>query len=126
MRVNSLITWAVIDPVMRVGYNRNASHFVVEVTLEIHIWLKCELQVLRQALCETRASGPASGYYGEVETRISTLTAFKLCVLVLELNFDDTFVKPYYWSSISQAYTRVLHAQDFPKRVAMDVYYNIY
>jgi len=45
---------------------------------------------------------------------------------VLELDFDDTFVKPYYWSSISQAYTRVLHIQDFPKRVAIDVYCNIY
>ena len=39
---------------------------------------------------------------------------------MLELDFDDTFVKPYYWSSISQAYTRVLHVQDFPKRVAME------
>ena len=32
----------------------------VKVTLELHIWLKCELQVPRQALCETRALGPAS------------------------------------------------------------------
>ena len=44
---------------------------------------------------------------------------------MLKLDFDDTFVKPYYWSFISQAYTSVLHAQDFPKRVAMDVYCNI-
>ena len=34
-----------------------------------------------------------------------------------ELAFDDTFVKTFQWSSISQAYTRVLHAQDIPKRV---------
>ena len=40
---------------------------------------------------------------------------------LLELDIDDTFVKPFYWSSISQAYTRVLHVQDFPKRVVMDV-----
>jgi len=38
--------------------------------------------------------------------------------------FDDTFVKIYHWSSILQTYSRVLHAQDFPKRVAMDVYCN--
>ena len=42
--------------------------------------------------------------------------------VVLELAFDDTFVKPYHWSSILQAYSRVLHDQDFPKRVAMNVY----
>jgi len=29
---------------------------------------------------------------------------------VLELDFDDIFVKSFQWSSISQAYTRVLHA----------------
>jgi len=45
---------------------------------------------------------------------------------VLELAFDDTFVKTLYWSSISQVYSRVLHVQDFPKRVAIDVYCNIY
>ena len=28
--------------------------------LELYIWLKCELQVLRQALCETRASSSTS------------------------------------------------------------------
>ena len=43
---------------------------------------------------------------------------------MLELTFDDTFVKTYQWSSILQAYSRVLHDQDFPKRVAIDVYYN--
>ena len=47
---------------------------------------------------------------------------------MLELAFDDTFVKlfPFQWSSILQAYSRVLHAQDSSKRVAMDVYCNIY
>ena len=45
--------------------------------------------------------------------------------LLLELAFDDTFVKPFQWSSFAQAYSRVLHDQDFPKRVAMDVYYNV-
>ena len=41
---------------------------------------------------------------------------------MLELTFDDTFVKTYHWSSILQAYSKVLHDQDFPKRVAMNVY----
>ena len=41
---------------------------------------------------------------------------------MLELAFDDTFVKPFQWSSFAQAYLRVLHDQDFPKRVAIDVY----
>ena len=45
---------------------------------------------------------------------------------MLELDFDDTFVKPFHWSSISQAYIRVLHAQDFPKIMAIDVYCNVY
>ena len=49
-----------------------------------------------------------------------------VCKCVLELAFDDTFVKPFQWSSILQAYSRVLHDQYFPKRVAMDVYCNIY
>jgi len=44
---------------------------------------------------------------------------------LLELAFDDTFVKTYHWSSILQAYSRVLRDQDFPKRVAMDVFCNI-
>jgi len=43
---------------------------------------------------------------------------------MLELAFDDTFVKTYQWSFILQTYSRVLHAQDFPMRVAFDVYYN--
>ena len=34
---------------------------------------------------------------------------------MLELDFDETFVKSFYWSPISQAYTRVLHAQKLPK-----------
>jgi len=45
--------------------------------------------------------------------------------ILLELAFDDTFVKTFQWSSILQAYSRVLHDQDFPKRVAMDVYCNV-
>ena len=45
---------------------------------------------------------------------------------MLELDFDNTFVKPFYWSSILQAYTRVLHAQNFPRIMAMDVYCIIY
>jgi len=45
---------------------------------------------------------------------------------MLELDFDDTFVKPFYWNFISQAYTRVLHAQDFLKIMAMDVYCIVY
>ena len=43
---------------------------------------------------------------------------------MLELAFDDTFVKTFQWSSILQAYSRILHDQDFPKRVAFDVYCN--
>ena len=45
---------------------------------------------------------------------------------ILELDFDVIFVKPFHWSSISQAYTRVLHAQDFPRIMGMDVYCNVY
>ena len=45
---------------------------------------------------------------------------------LLELDFDDTFVKSFHWSSISQAYTRGLHAQDFPRMMAIDVYYIVY
>ena len=45
---------------------------------------------------------------------------------LLELDSDDTFVKPFDWSSILQVYIRVLHAQDFPRIMAMDVYCNIY
>ena len=43
---------------------------------------------------------------------------------MLELTFDDTFVKPFQWSSFPQVYSRVLHDQDFLKRVAIDVYCN--
>ena len=43
---------------------------------------------------------------------------------LLELAFDDTFMKTYQWTSILQTYSRVLHAQDFPMRVAIDVYCN--
>ena len=43
---------------------------------------------------------------------------------LLELAFDGTFVKPFQWSSIFQAYSRVLHDQNFPKRDAIDVYCN--
>ena len=50
---------------------------------------------------------------------------FDAQTFLLELAFDDTFVKTFQWSSILQAYSRVLHAQDFPKRVAMDVYCNV-
>ena len=45
---------------------------------------------------------------------------------MLELDFDDTFVKPFHWSSILQGYTRVLHAQDFPRIMVMDVYCDVY
>ena len=40
--------------------------------------------------------------------------------------FDDNICDALHWNSISQAYTRVLHAQDFPKRMAMDVYCNVH
>ena len=36
---------------------------------------------------------------------------------LLELAFDDTFVKPFQWSSFAQAYSRVRHDQDFPKEL---------
>jgi len=38
----------------------------------------------------------------------------------LELDFDDTFVKSFNWSSISQAYTRGLHAQDFLRMMVLN------
>ena len=39
---------------------------------------------------------------------------------MLELAFDDTFVKPF--NGALSYKPKVLHAQDFPKRVSMDVY----
>jgi len=44
---------------------------------------------------------------------------------VLELAFDDIFVKIYNSELYLKTYSRVLHAQDFPKRVTMDVYCNV-
>jgi len=41
---------------------------------------------------------------------------------MLELDSDDTFVKPYYWSSISEAYTRVLHASTCSRLPKESVY----
>jgi len=45
---------------------------------------------------------------------------------MLELDFDDTFVKSFNWSLISQACTRVQHAQDFSRIMALGVYCIIY
>ena len=44
---------------------------------------------------------------------------------VLELTFDDTFVKTYHLELYLKAYSIVLHALDFPKRVTIDVYRNV-
>ena len=69
MGVNSLITWAVIDPVMRAVITESgfwASHFAIEATLETR-----ELQILRQASRETRALDSASWYCSYAETRLS-------------------------------------------------------
>ena len=42
---------------------------------------------------------------------------------MLELAFDETF-EAISFGALSQAYSRVLHNQDFPKRVDNDLYYN--
>ena len=60
MGVNFLITWAVIDPVMRAVITRTQAlglAFCHWMTLETR-----ELQILRQASCETQALGSASRY----------------------------------------------------------------
>ena len=59
--------------------------------------------------------------------RLETASPLQVSLMayVLELAFDDTFVNPFQWSSFVQAYSRVLHDQDFPKRVAMVVFCNI-
>ena len=60
MGVNSLITWAVIDLVMRVVITKTralASCFAIEVMLE-----KRELQILRLASRETWALGSGFGH----------------------------------------------------------------
>ena len=74
MGVNSLITWAVIDPEMRVvrrGFW--ASRFAIEVMLE-----KRELQILRQVSRETQTLDSASWYCSNAETRVSTLASWFL------------------------------------------------
>ena len=76
MGVNSLITWAVIDPVMRVVIIETkvwASRFAIEVMLE-----KRELQILRQVSRETRDLDSASWYYNNAKTRLSCSTSWSL------------------------------------------------
>ena len=76
MGVNSLITWAVIDPVMRAVITETralASRFAIEVILE-----KRELSILRQASREMRALDSASWYRNNAETRVSTLASWSL------------------------------------------------
>ena len=69
------------------------------------------------------------GFAGGKET-LGGAAAICVCIRdrerMLELYSDDIFVKPFHWSSISQVYTRVLHAQDFPRIMAMDVFCNVY
>ena len=55
-----------------------ASRLAVEVTLELHVWLEREIHVLRQALCETKASGSAFRYC--IDDRDAS---FNLCVLAV-------------------------------------------
>ena len=43
---------------------------------------------------------------------------------MLELAFDEDICEAISFGALSQTYSRVLHDQDFPKRVAVDVYCN--
>ena len=43
---------------------------------------------------------------------------------MLELTFDEDICEAISFGALSQAYSRVLHDQDFPKRVANDMYCN--
>ena len=74
MGVNSLTTWAVIDPVMRVVTTETqvlrALRFAAKVMLERRGFL-----ALRQASRETRALDSASWYCNNAETRVSTLAS---------------------------------------------------
>ena len=48
---------------------------------------------------------------------------------MLELDFDDTFVKHFIGAlshKLIQEFYMLLHAQDFPRIMAMDVFCNIY
>ena len=70
MGVNSLITWAVIDLVMKAVITETQSFgprvFAIEVMLE-----KREFQILCQASRETRALDSASWYCSNAEMRLS-------------------------------------------------------
>ena len=70
------------------------------------------------------ARGEHITYFLQGEIRAHKVSSSKRGRM-LELAFDDTFVKPSQWSSFAQAYSRVLHDQDFSKRVAMVVFCNI-
>ena len=45
---------------------------------------------------------------------------------MLELAFDEDICDAMSFGGLSQAYSRVLHDQDFPKRVANDMFCNDY
>ena len=73
MEINSLISWAVVDPVMRAVITEMRAlglAFAIEVMLE-----KRELQIPRQASRETRA---ASWYCNNAETRLSRSASWSL------------------------------------------------
>ena len=52
-----------------------ASRLTVEVTLELRIWLKCELQVCVKFHVRRGLRALRLGHCGEVETRVSTLAS---------------------------------------------------
>ena len=74
MGVNSLITWAVIDPVMRAIITETR---VSSLALAIEVMLeKRELPILRQASRETWALDSASWYCNNAEMQVSTLASW--------------------------------------------------
>ena len=74
MGVNSLITWAVIDLIIRA--------VIIETRASIEVMLeKRELQILRQSSRETRALYSASWYCNNAEMRVSTLASLVLAVM---------------------------------------------
>ena len=62
-----------------------------ELEARVLIPLQCQ-----DARLETRIPASPQCQVGRLETRVPVL---------LELDSDDIFVKPFHWSSISQAYT---------------------
>ena len=55
---------------------------------------------------------------------VSTCLSSRVWMRVLELAFDEDICEAMSFGALSQAYSRVLHDQDFPRRVDNVVYCN--